>query len=133
VQKKYDQASKALFEDANAWVALSEVFTSILQDPGLNSTYLIIDVLNECAPGLPKLLDFIVQKSSISPRVKWVIPSRNWPDIEEQLERAGHKMRLCLELNQQSVSAAISTYIEYKTRQLAEQKKYDNKTRVDVR
>jgi hypothetical protein len=30
VRKKYDQAGKALFEDANAWVALSEIFTSIL-------------------------------------------------------------------------------------------------------
>ncbi|KAH7308785.1 WD40-repeat-containing domain protein [Rhexocercosporidium sp. MPI-PUGE-AT-0058] len=133
MQKKYDHAGKGLFEDANAWVALSDVFTSILQDPGLNSTYLIIDALDECSAGLPKLLDFIVQKSSISPRVKWVISSRNWPDIEERLERAGHKMRLCLELNQQSVSAAVRTYIEHKTRQLAEQKKYDDKTRADVR
>ncbi|KAH8600212.1 WD40-repeat-containing domain protein [Bisporella sp. PMI_857] len=132
VRKKYDHAGKGLFEDANAWVALSEVFTSILQDPGLNNTYLIIDALDECAAGLPKLLDFIVQKSSVSPRVKWVISSRNWPDIEERLERAGHMMRLCLELNQQSVSAAVSTYIEHKTLQLADQKNYDDRTRVAV-
>jgi hypothetical protein len=132
VRKKYDHAGKALFEDANAWVALSEIFTSILQDPGLNNTYLIIDALDECTAGLPKLLDFIVQKSSISPRIKWVISSRNWPDIEERLERAGHKMRLCLELNPKSVSAAVSTYIEHKTLQLADQKNYDDKTRVAV-
>jgi hypothetical protein len=132
VQKKYDHAGKALFEDANAWVALSEIFTNILQDPGLNSTYLIIDALDECVVDLPKLLEFIVQKSSISPRIKWVVSSRNWPDIEERLYRAGHKMRLCLELNSKSISAAVSTYIKHKTLQLAEKNRYDDRTRVAV-
>ena len=132
VRHKYDHAGKDLFEDANAWVALSEIFTKILQDPALNSTYLIIDALDECVADLPKLLDFIVQRSIISPRMKWVISSRNWPDIEERLERAGQKMRLCLELNPKFVSAAVSTYIEHKTRQLADQKNYDARTRDAV-
>jgi hypothetical protein len=60
IWKKYNHAGKSLFEDANAWVALSEIFTNILQDPSLNSTYLIIDALNECVADLLKLLDFIV-------------------------------------------------------------------------
>jgi len=66
IRKKHDHAGKALFEDANAWVALSEIFTSILQDLSLNTTYLIVDALDECVADLPKLLDFIVQKSSVS-------------------------------------------------------------------
>jgi hypothetical protein len=132
VREKYDHAGKALFEDVNAWITLSEIFTSILQDPGLNSACLIIDALDECVAELPKLLDFIVQTSFISPHIKWVISSRNWPDIEERLERAGHKMRLCLELNPKSVSAAVSAYIEHKTLQLADQKHYDDRTREAV-
>src|SRR5436190_18803003 len=80
IRKKHDHAGKTLFEDVNAWVALSEIFTNILQDPSLNSTFLIIDALDECVVDLPKLLDYIVQKSSVSPRVKWIISSRNWPD-----------------------------------------------------
>lgn len=80
---------KALFEDGNAWVSLSEIFTSILQDLDLNNAYLIIDALDECVADLPKLLNFIGQKSSMSLRIKWVISSRNWPDIEERRERAG--------------------------------------------
>lgn len=131
IRKKYDHAGKILFEDTNAWVALSEIFTNILQDPSLNSTYLIIDALDECVTDLPKLLDFIVQKSSVS-RVKWIVSSRNWPDIEERLERAGHKVRLCLELNAESISTAVSIYIQHKTLQLAKLKKYDDRTRVAV-
>jgi Cdc6-like AAA superfamily ATPase len=61
VRKKYDQAGKTLFEDANAWVALTEIFTDVLQDPSLNTTYLIIDALDEYVTDLPKLLDFIVK------------------------------------------------------------------------
>src|SRR5204862_6210542 len=94
VRKKYNQAGKAVFEDTNAWTALSDIFTNILQDPSLNSTYLIVDALDECVADLPKLLDFIVQASSVSPRIKWIVSSRNWPDIAERLEKAGHKVRL---------------------------------------
>src|SRR5207248_2000523 len=128
IRKKHDHAGKALFEDANAWVVLSEIFTNILQDPSLNSTYLLIDALDECVADLPKLLDFIVQKSSVSPRVKWIVSSRNIIDIEQRLRLGGHKVRLCLELNAESVSRAVSIYIEYKVLQLAQQKKYDDKT-----
>jgi hypothetical protein len=48
VRKKYDHAGKSLFEDANAWVALTEVFVDVLRDPSLRATYLGIDALNEC-------------------------------------------------------------------------------------
>jgi len=132
IRKKYDHAGKALFEDANAWFALSEIFTSILQDSSLKSTYLIIDALDECMEGLPKLLDFIIQKSSVSPHVKWLVSSRNWPTIEEQLNKAGSKVRLCLELNAESVSAAVSIYIQHEVCQLAQDKKYDDRTRDAV-
>lgn len=129
IRYKYDHAGKALFEDANAWVALSEIFTSMLKDSNMNKAYLIIDALDECITSdLPILLDFIVQKSATSSRVKWIVSSRNWPNIEEKLEKAGHKVRLSLELNAQSVSAAVSVFIQHKVHQLAEQKQYNDKT-----
>jgi hypothetical protein len=119
VRKKHDHASKALFEDANAWVALTEIFTDSLQDPQLRSTYLIVDALDECVTDLPKLLHFIAKQSSASSRVKWIVSSRNWPEIEEQLEQAGHKARLSLELNVESVSAAVGVFIQHRVTQLA--------------
>ena len=129
IRKKHDHAGKTLFEDANAWVALSEMFLNILQDPSLNSTYLIIDALDECVMDLPKLLNFIVQKSSVSPHVKWIVSSRNWPSIEKDLENTAQKVRLCLELNEKSVSAAVTTYIQVKVGWLAKRNRYDNNTR----
>jgi hypothetical protein len=124
IRKKHDYAGKSLFEDANAWVALSEIFADVLQDASLSTTYLIIDALDECVAGLSKLLSFIAKQSSASSRVKWVVSSRNWPDIEEELERAEHKTRLSLELNTESVAAAVKVFIQQKVCQLAQDKRY---------
>jgi hypothetical protein len=132
VRKKHDHAGKSMFEDANAWVTLTEIFADMLQDLGSSTTYLVVDALDECVTDLPKLLDFVVNQSSVSSRVKWIVSSRNWPGIEEQLEQAGHKVRLSLELNSESVSAAVSVFIEQKVLQLTEQKKYDEQTRDAV-
>ncbi|KAF2726404.1 hypothetical protein EJ04DRAFT_539406 [Polyplosphaeria fusca] len=132
LREKHDHIGKALFEDANAWVALSEIFASVVQDPSLEITYLVIDALDECVTDLSKLLDLIVQTSSALSRVKWIMSSRNWPNIEEHLERAGDKVRLSLELNADSVSAAVHSYIKHKVSQLAQDKKYSDHTKQAV-
>jgi hypothetical protein len=132
VRKKHDHAGKNTFEDVNAWVTLTEIFADVLQDPSLSTTYLIIDALDECVTELRKLLDFVLKQSSASSRVKWIVSSRNWPDIEEKLERAEHKVRLSLELNADSVSAAVCVFIKQKLSQLAQQKKYDKQTQDAV-
>jgi hypothetical protein len=130
VQTSYDKAGKALFEDANAWVALTKIFSSILQDPNLDDTYLIVDALDECVVDLPRLLDFIAQTSSVC--VKWVVSSRNWPEIEKTLDTAMQKQRLCLELNADSVSTAVATFIRTKVHDLSRQNKYKSETRDAV-
>jgi hypothetical protein len=132
VRKKYDSGGRTVFEDTNAWVVLTEIFSDVLRDPSLNITYLIIDALDECVTDLQKLLHFITEQSLNISHVKWIVSSRNWPEIEERLELASHKVRLSLELNAESVSKAVSIFIEQKVSWLAQQKKYDNRTRTAV-
>jgi archaellum biogenesis ATPase FlaH len=132
VRKKYDMAGKNMFEDANAWVALVDIFTDVLRDLNLTTTYLVVDALDGCVTDLPKLLDFVVKQSSASSRVKWIVSSRNWPEIETRLEQAGHKVRLSLELNAASVSTAVQAYIKQKVSELAQQNKYDELTQRAV-
>ncbi|KAK0724929.1 hypothetical protein B0H67DRAFT_569144 [Lasiosphaeris hirsuta] len=71
-------------DDVMAWIVLSKTLFEILEDPNLKVTYLVIDALDECVIDLQKLLGLIVQISS-STRVKWIVSSRNWVQIEEQL------------------------------------------------
>jgi hypothetical protein len=118
VRKKYDHAGKTLFEDGNAWVALSEIFTSILQDPNLKNTYLIVDALDECETDLPQLLNLVVRTASICPRVKWIVSSRNQPDIESRLRLDNVQMKLSLELNEEHVSRAVERFIKLKVSKL---------------
>jgi hypothetical protein len=61
-------------------------------------------------------------------RVKWVVSSRNWQDIEDKLRQVGCKTRLSLELNAESVSVAIEFFIQRKVSELAEQRRYDKDT-----
>jgi hypothetical protein len=131
-QAEYDRSGKVLFEDANAWVALSKMFVSLLRNLEVGTTYLIIDALDECLVDLDNLLSFIARTSSISTPVKWIVSSRNWPSIEERLEKIADKLALSLELNAQSVSEAVSTFVEHKVCQLAELKKYNEKVRAGV-
>ena len=81
----------------------------------MNSTYLIVDALDECVTDLAKLLDFIVLTSSISSRVKWIVSSRNEAHIEQRLQLDDSEIRLSLELkeNAAQVSRAVNAYIDY--------------------
>jgi len=152
VWKKYDYAGKALFEDPNAWFALSDIFTDILHDHNSKSAYLIVDALDEClVADLPKLVDFIAKNLSLSSHIKWLVSSRNWPLVEERLEKAGSNMRLSasmvfsdstkgyhkiktknhakhpLQTNKKGVKrTTISIYIQHKVLQLTQDKKYDD-------
>ncbi|KAH6977605.1 NACHT domain-containing protein [Ilyonectria destructans] len=111
-RKKHDHAGKQLFEDGNAWEALSKILVAMLDDPILDGVILIIDALDECTTHRLQLLDFITKSS----RVKWIVSSRNWLDIEETLDNAEHKVRLQLEIDQ-----------------LAQDKKYNKETKDTVK
>ncbi|KAI9668489.1 MAG: hypothetical protein M1829_005367 [Trizodia sp. TS-e1964] len=123
VRTQYDTGGKQVFSDINAWVALSEIFTSILDDPTLKCAYVVIDALDECTKDLSRLLNLVVKLSACL-RVKWILSSRNWPSIENHLNSTMQKVRLCLELNKSSVSAAVVAYIQFKVECLGKQKGY---------
>ncbi|KAF4987184.1 hypothetical protein FGRMN_10500, partial [Fusarium graminum] len=124
VREKHDHAGKQLFEDGNAWEALSKILAAMLNDPGVDGAILIVDALDECKTNRHQLLDFITKPS----RVKWIVSSRNWPDIEEKLDNLEQKVRLRLELNKDSISKAVNSYIGHKVNRLAGLKKYDKET-----
>ena len=127
LREQYDKAGQQLFNDINAFVALSKIFTKMLEDTRLTKVYLIVDALDECDSGLLQLLDLIVPNASTtSSRVKWLVSSRNQPNIEERLTIKDSKVELDLELNAECVSGAVATYIDYKVSELKQTKGYDS-------
>ncbi|WPJ64265.1 hypothetical protein SMAC4_13771 [Sordaria macrospora] len=115
-----------------AWIVLSKVLCEMLKDPNLKVTYLVIDALDECVTDQPQLLKLIGQISSVSARVKWLVSSRNWVEIEEQLAIVAQQSRLSLELNAEAVTTAVGAYIRHKVLYLSEQKQYDSTLQADV-
>ncbi|KAJ5750760.1 NACHT nucleoside triphosphatase [Penicillium manginii] len=132
VRSRYDKTGKALFEDKNAFYAVSEIFTRILKDPTLKTTYFIVDALDECMTDLTLLLALITRDSSSPSQVKWIISSRNWLEIEEQLETTDQTSPISLELNETSVSEAVEIFIRHKVEKLSKMKKYTQEIQSTV-
>ena len=131
VRKQYDRAGRSIFEDANAWIALSDMFANMIQDPRLETACLVVDALDECIVELPKLLELITKSSSLS-RHKWIVSSRNWLNIEEKLQKQDNKATLSLELNADSVSMAVDNYVKHKVDRLARIKMFDDGIKATV-
>ncbi|KAJ6141544.1 hypothetical protein N7470_009934 [Penicillium chermesinum] len=132
VQTNYDHAGKDLFQDINAFNALSRIFTNILSDPGLRDTYFVIDALDECVIDLYRLLHFINRASSSHTQAKWIISSRNWPEIEERLGTQPLISSIRLELNPEHITEAVHMFIQERVARLSEAKRYSEKVRDEV-
>ena len=86
VRKRYEDGGSGIFDGPNAVYNLRLILRGILGDSALPRTYLLIDALDECNEGLQQLLDTITDKSfTPKSKVKWLVASRNRPDIAERL------------------------------------------------
>jgi len=134
VRAKYDEAGKTLFEDSNAWQALSKMLTVILADDRLGEAVLFIDALDECVTYMPELIEYVITQSApTTTTVKWVITSRNWLSIEEKLLGVDGVVLLHPEeLDNDPVAVAVGAFIKYKVDHLAQHKKYKPETKAHV-
>jgi hypothetical protein len=132
IRRKYDRAGRQAFEGPNSITLLADTLSTVLEDPELRTTYLLIDALDECEKDLPKLLEFISRCSKPSSRIKWIVSSRNWPELDDMLADADGKVRLSLELNAASIAAAVDLFIEHKVTSLANRQQYDDQVKLEV-
>ncbi|CAJ2508647.1 Uu.00g136730.m01.CDS01 [Anthostomella pinea] len=108
----------------------SDLTTIVNHDVPTRYTYgeIRLTRLNFYAPF--QLLELIVETSQAT-CAKWLVSSRNWPQIEEELSNVAH--RLSLEVNAKSVAAAVDSYILHKVSQLVQRKSYRDNTADEVR
>lgn len=128
LSQKYKESGANLFEDQNAFFALSEVFRNMLQDPQLLPVYLAVDALDECTDGRSDLIHLISTSLSLSPKVKWLLSSR--PEVDLAAELQGRDtasvdiFRSCVELDTQRLENPVNAYIDHKLKALARKKGY---------
>ncbi|KAL7799942.1 quinon protein alcohol dehydrogenase-like superfamily [Trichoderma ceciliae] len=136
VLERHARQGKSLFEPPSAWFALCSILESLLVElnESQQPTCLLIDALDECvSDDIPRLLDFLVKMSKELPYVKWVVSSRNWSQIVDKLKRVGPEAQLSLELNAESVSAAVQIYIKQKVLKLSKSQEYSPDKEKTVR
>lgn len=110
------------------------ILRDILNDPALPRTFLLIDALDECGEGLQPLLDTMTDENfAMKSKVKWLVASRNRPDIAERLRPDDARMKISLELNPEHVTRAVNAFIDSKVQILALQKQYDSVPKEEVR
>ncbi|KAL7911955.1 hypothetical protein GGI35DRAFT_492027 [Trichoderma velutinum] len=112
VQQEYRTVgSRSLFDGINGWITPSGIFA-------LENACLIVDALDECESDRKKLLDLITESTLAAPQVKWILSSRNFPDIEAKLRSCQTSVVIDLESNAILVSESVDAYIRCRTRQL---------------
>ncbi|CAI0649715.1 unnamed protein product [Colletotrichum noveboracense] len=123
LRETHDYCDRQLFECKNEWETLCDMIISVLANESFQNVVIIVDALDECTTGVDKLLEFIHLLSSKAIRV--IVSSRNWPTIERGIAAAAQQAaHVSLELNEQSISAAVVAFIEYKVSQLAQKHEY---------
>ncbi|KAI9897370.1 hypothetical protein N3K66_007226 [Trichothecium roseum] len=133
IRKQYDISGPKLFQEENSFNALSDVLKSMLSDGSLTRAYIIIDALDECATDRDRLLKLIEDYTSTLPRVKWLISSRNRPDIEEGLKpnTSGIKLSLEIAANAEQVARSVNAFIDFQISKLPSLQ-HDSDVRLEV-
>ena len=115
VQQKYENAP-LVFDDDHAFVSLSSVLWKILADPDLAPAYFIIDAVDECAQGLPQLIDLIATSLTLSDKIKWLVSSRPTVPLDKGVAASS-----LVELDSQKLEGPVSAYIRHQLSRLTEQ------------
>jgi Cdc6-like AAA superfamily ATPase len=131
VRQEYEREGKGVFSDSNAWQTLTGILTTILDDEDSENFTFVVDALDECTADRDQLVRLISRVSS-SYKAKWVISSRNWPEIERRLDGVQNKVRLQLELNHAAISDAVTCFVLRKVDELDGENNYDESTREEV-
>ncbi|KAF5247118.1 hypothetical protein FAUST_970 [Fusarium austroamericanum] len=132
VREEYDREGKGVFNDGNAWQTLTGILTAILDDEESQGCVFAIDALDECTTDRDQLIRLISRLSTCY-KTKWVVSSRNWPEIERRLDSVEEKVQVQLELNHNAISQAVKNFIVRKVDQLSEDNGYSKSTREDVK
>ncbi|SCV39827.1 related to vegetatible incompatibility protein HET-E-1 [Fusarium fujikuroi] len=121
IRRSYDKQKDRLFNSINSSELLMDILTCMLQSPSLRDTILLVDALDECNINRSKLTNLIVGLSN-SCSTKWIVSSREWPEIRQELADATGLISLNLDQEHESVSQAVKSYISNKVDDLAKRK-----------
>jgi hypothetical protein len=133
IRSDYDSRGRLLFEDSNAFFALSRILSRMLNHPNLPKVYFIIDALDECQTDLQPLLK-LVTGHALSSRLRCLISSRPRDEIRSLLGVSGCCAELDLDENAlENVKTVVKAYIDYEITELTQRKRYSAELQQEVK
>lgn len=133
VQEEYKDAGRSLFWDHNAWYALKEILSKALHQESPKDIVIIVDGIDECMTGIHQLLGLVTKFACETPRVKWIVSSRDESEIEQHFDEFKEDLILRIELGISSEAASFRTYLQSKVDKLAESQCFDKETKMAVK
>ncbi|KAF0639823.1 hypothetical protein FPSE5266_00714 [Fusarium pseudograminearum] len=134
VRTQFDNIGRKAFDGPNKWEILSNILKRMVSDEYdcvPEGTTIIIDALDECIKDNDKLLDLILEIcANENSKVKWLVSSRNWVEIEDTfMDESISSRRVVLSLEddeevEQSIEKAVEAFIKYKVEDLKKKKKH---------
>ncbi|KAI0191868.1 hypothetical protein F4808DRAFT_381284 [Astrocystis sublimbata] len=119
--EKHKVSGASLFQDKNAFFALSTVLLDMLKDSRLPSVYLAVDALDECSlDEQENIIGFISKSLKVSRKVKWLLSSRPEVRCPADIEN----FMCCIELDETNLEHPVKAYIQYKLHSLEKEKGY---------
>ncbi|KAL4725922.1 hypothetical protein ACLX1H_006596 [Fusarium chlamydosporum] len=117
IRPHYEKLEEKLFSDSNS-IKLKDILKQMLQDPSMHDTILAIDAVDECKIKRPSLTKLIVHLSTSS-KAKWIVSSRDWPEIGRELAKAKGLLSLNLGDEDDEMTAAVNSFIMKRVDELA--------------
>ncbi|KAL4898836.1 hypothetical protein BDW74DRAFT_184337 [Aspergillus multicolor] len=130
IAKHHDPADDSLFKGKSEWQALCGVLRDMISDLGPGHVFLAVDGLDECDVDLERLLALVVRDEEPWSGVKWIVSSREVPQVSKNL--AGSPPVSTLKLSQKRVKDALRYFIHSKVEKLADRNSYSTALRDEV-
>ena len=127
LHQKYAEAGETLFEGPNALYSVWMTLLEILEDRSVPRYYLLVDALDECDSQSLQSFLRLLEKAlpGLNKKVKWILTSRNEPQITQQIRRDRHSCDTSLELNSSYVAGAVKQFIASRMNDLVTLQNYD--------
>ncbi|KAK5999055.1 Vegetative incompatibility HET-E-1-like protein [Cladobotryum mycophilum] len=123
----YERDGKDLFTGQNAFMNLWQLFVSMLREPTLGATFIIIDAIDECVEDGERLQRLINAQARFSPNVRWLLSSRLPPANGQPLN--GLANITVVEFNSTLTFESTRLFLRHMASELLTKKNYDVKTK----
>lgn len=126
-----DSTRRRHLNDPNVFLALSAIFYDMIEDERLAKTYIVVDALDQCRPGVNDFLALITKSLKLPNKIKWLISSHESERFKLTFMNIGCR-HVDLSQGLLGMYVAMHGHIAAKVRHLVRTNKYDEELEEEM-